>query len=507
MTIQGLLLILIGASLPCAVAESVTVIMKEGSRRTVDLVRHTNSAIFWRIDENANDQTIPFSRLNYVDFPKTTNWIDAQDALSSGRLDEAIQLFSGIAQKKKEHRFPIPGNLASLAQWKLLECYEKKLDAEKVASTAASLVRDRRALPQEYQQFSPVTQIWIAIGQKKWDSAMKMVRTLDGSARRNEFSYLSGRVLKEVGKHGEALDAFTETYTFGFGSTPALTRDALRQSVLILDGMGDEGRRPELQAQLKIYQELFGAGELWEGAPETLQALAKEELDTMSFGTKIPPLPELPPANERDWIHALETDPQVYLIGFGAFTTDQNMAPRMKQDSFVFTGAETLRARSSLAGRPIHVASVFIPENPDGIFFNAYVEGAGLTLYLKGGTMVLAWKGADNSAVKEFPLGSVKMGTQTSLRLSIDSSGKVRGKVGSVPMADLGSTSLQENKKPASMTLGWAPNERTMLAQEIPNFQGIIRHFSLGLSDKYRDAEKEMFGGKMVTLGIPKPKS
>lgn len=262
-------------------AEPILIHLKNGQTMDVELVGIANSAVQWRLSANdATVQTLSFTQISHVDFQPPDEWNDAVFALESGRFDEAVQRFRGIAAKPNNYFYPAPGNFASRAQVQLLQCFRGKLDAESAARQAEIVERAKPTLPPAERELEPIIRCWIAAGQSDWEGVLKAGDAI--AEPTPERSFLRGRAFVALGQNGEALDAFAETYTLGFGDSFEMNREALRQSAELLEGLiEDEERVPELRSLVKLYAELYGKGALWEGASDYLKELAAEELETI----------------------------------------------------------------------------------------------------------------------------------------------------------------------------------------------------------------------------------
>lgn len=488
-------------------AERVTLNLTNRQQMDVDLVQINSGSILWRLDESdPNTQSLPRSRIESIEFPATNDWIEAEDAFRYGKLEEALNRFKAIANRKRESHYPIPGNLASLAQMEILECYRRMLRADLVAKQASVIEREINTLPPNRRKVPDATRCWIAVGREKWEDALKVA--LESPEGDTEMSYLKGRALQELGRQDEAFDAFTSTYTLSFGSQPELSEDSLRRTIQILSDSEDVNRVPELQAQLKLFRELYGAGNLWEGVSDELVELSKGEIQMLGGGrTKIPPLPELPPKSERDWLLAMEVMP-AYVVGKGRFGMNENTAPGKRENSLIFEGGQSMWAGNlSLADQSIRIRSVFIPESDTGMLVRGGRLGVGFALYLKNGEVILAWSD-QGERITRFSLGTVEVGKEAKLTAIITSNKLVRGR-GSLGSFDPGSVpSLIKSKDRVSASVGSPSVEGGPSGETIPAFQGIIRHISLGIAKEpglINEAEKAMFEGKRIVLSVPVP--
>jgi len=276
-------LALLALAAAAARAEPVTIHLENGARMDVQLVRIDGERIHWRVDDpDVQVEPVPLERIAWVDFPPPKAWETARDAFAEGRYEDALQLFRNIADDRGDLHHPVPGNFASLAQRRILDCQRRLLLAPEVARQVELLEKQADALPPQQRALTPVERCWAALGREEWEKARRLAESAEEPE--HELAYLKGRASQGLGRDEEALEAYTAVYTFGLGSQPRIAADALRRSAEILAALDGEGRRAELRAQLKIYRELYGAGSLWDGAPERLVRLADGEVELMSTG-------------------------------------------------------------------------------------------------------------------------------------------------------------------------------------------------------------------------------
>ena len=135
-------------------------------------------------------------------------------------------------------------------------------------------------MPGNLQSFSPTESAWIEAGNSNWDGVIKIAEENQVvGVDATELAFLAGEGKFRAGKKMEALDYYTKAYSFGYGANPKVAKLCLKKSSEILGTVEREGRKAELQSQLKIYKELFGGGSLWNGAPPAFVELANADLD------------------------------------------------------------------------------------------------------------------------------------------------------------------------------------------------------------------------------------
>ena len=163
-----------------------------------EIVGATADTIRWRLyPDGTSISEIPINRVAWVEFPPTEEWEAAGEAMSLGKFNEAGRLYSAIAQNRRGNYFPVPGNFASLALKRILECHRHLLNGKQVAEIAKQLAPITPSLPPGEREFSPEDRAWIAAGEDKWEDVAKI--TEGASAQKTELSYLSGIAHRSLG--------------------------------------------------------------------------------------------------------------------------------------------------------------------------------------------------------------------------------------------------------------------------------------------------------------------
>lgn len=494
-------------------SRGAVVYLDDGQELVAEVSRVTPSGVTLQIDDAAGTVTsVPLNRVKWVEFETTPDWDAAEVAFSVGKFEEAGRLFTAIAADRQSNYYPVPGNLSSMAILRILECHRRLLNGERVASVAERIRKELNSLPPHLREFSREDRAWIAAGTEKWEEVVAIGEEV--TLGNTELYYLAGLAHVALGNTEEALDGFTQAYSLGFGSHPAIARISLQKAAEILYSLGDEQRLPELKAQLKIYQELYGSGKLWDGAPPRFSEIAISDLETMEISLEeeelvIPPLPELPPKESRDWLLAYELKNRAYVVGQGAFAplTFENAppGPGKQGNDLVFTGAESLgKSGFAINANVTRVRIVFIPESGDGSLLRAGKPGMGWEIYLEGGQAFLAWSVKTDGPVETIALGPVSLRGQTELVLNVVGSQKiVRGRVSPQAAQELGKVSSPiASKDKATVVISPGKGIHDLVR---PRFKGVIRHLSVGFAKSGQDmnaAEAKMFG-KRVVLAVP----
>ncbi len=216
--------------------------------------------------------------ISHVDFSPNLEWSDAMQAFGQRDYQEAALKFEAIAKKRNASTFyPAIGNFSTLADRRLLDCYRRLMEPEKIPPVVERMEWGK--LPPFERSASDVANVWAAVGSKDWESAITaaddaLQKTRPGSADANEISYLRGLAYDEKGEDEAAVLAFGSVIGPYPGTNRRTASDAIRRSAAIL--AKNPERKSELQALVHIYARSFGNGKLWpEATPEMKQLLAE----------------------------------------------------------------------------------------------------------------------------------------------------------------------------------------------------------------------------------------
>ena len=508
-----------------ASAELATVHLKDGRSLTVELVSVDRGQVKWKISPAATQvQQFLRSQIEYVDFPPTSEWIGAEEALQSGKLDEAVSLYTRVISSPASHYYPMPGNFVSLAKVRLLECYRTRMDMEAIAAQAV-IVRDEFSdLPPSYRKISPEVAAWVAISREKWQEGVEAVGNVEVP---NPETYLvRGMAYEGMGALEEAIRQYAGAYVLNFGGPVDLTKTSLRRSAEMLAKLKNEDRQNELQGLVKIYQDLFGKGNLWEGAPEWLVKLAAGELVVMSeltegldtpekpdgesvpLGQKSAELAALPPLADREWILTDELPHRAYVVGPGEADVTRTVEGGASEsgNGYAFDGSGgKVMVSGVAASQPfMRIRGDLTSETTDGIIAEMKGGAGGFGVYLKGGKITFAWapKGAK---VEAFTLGKMEEGSRGHFVITVGSDRKVR--VSGLGLEEQKVLSLKTRKKGLEILDNLKLSLGDLHSQKPPNegwpqstpFKGTIHHFSVVCGkngEQLKELQQIAFKGK-----------
>ena len=518
-----------------ASAELATVHLKDGRSLTVELVSVDRGQVKWRISPAATQvQQFLRSQIEYVDFPPTNEWIGAEEAFQSGKVDEAISLYTRVISSPASQYYPMPGNFVSLAKVRLLECYRNRMDTEAIAAQAA-IVRDEFSdLPPSYRRVAPEVAAWVAISKEKWQEGVEAVGNVEVP---NPETYLvRGMAYEGMGALEEAIRQYAGAYVLNFGGPVDLTKTSLRRSAEMLAKLKNVDRQNELQGLVKIYQDLFGKGNLWEGAPEWLAKLAAGELVVMSelaknievpekpksesdaIGQKSAALAGLPPIAERPWILTDELPERAYLVGPAEVevTRTLNEGATQSESGYVFDGiGANVEISGFAASQPfVKIRADLTPGTTDGVIAEMQGGAGGFGLYLKKSEVRFAWA-PKGSGVETFTLGKLEEGSRGNLTITCGGDRKIS--VNGLNQGEIKTYSLKSKSKGLEILDGQRVVLGDLHPQEPSNrgwekntpFKGIVHHFSVvsGKDGKHvKELERKAFKGKNPRFTPPPAK-
>ena len=493
---------------------------------TVELVAVDRGQVQWKMSAAATQvQIFLRSQIEFVDFPPTNEWEAAE---------EAIGLYQDVIAEPVSQFYPMPGNFSSLAQVRLLDCFRLQMNTEAIG-LQAQVVRDGITdLPPSYREVKPEVVAWVAMSKQQWQAAVDALEVVE--VQTPETCLIRGMALEELGQTEEAIRQYSGCYVLNFGGPIEMTKESLRRSASLLASLKSEHRQPELQAQVKIYRDLFGKGSLWEGAPDWLIKLADGELVVMSEladDVEEPEKPKgteaekgamedkpavavtLPDLSERDWILAEEL-PGVYVFGKnGRDEQEPSKAGGVKKTEvgYEFDGTGGCVTQPGVDGTQAYwkIRVRLQAESLDGVIAEMKGGSGGIGLYLEKGKVIFNWAPAGEK-VQRFELGAVKAGAMSSIAVTCSSKGGVVGRVNQV------SKPIKFDLKGKARGLGLGKSLKLVVGdihpleasntgwtESIP-FKGKIVHFSFGFGKDQPElgaGEMISFDGRLVRLGPP----
>lgn len=525
-------ILLLSLSLPfLAMADLATVHLPDGKSTTVELVSVDEGQVKWKdpLSTTAPVQSYLRSQVDHVDFPPTGLWKDAEASFQSGDLDNAIKLYQEVIADPYQHFYNIPGNFVSLAKARILEVHRARMDAAAIEKQAQVVREEFSNLPPAYRQVDPVVTAWIALAKEDWDGILSALDSVELPGA--ETFFLRGRALEAQGEWEEAVREYAGAYVLNFGGSTRITQTALERSANLLAASGDEDRTAELQAQAKIYRDLFGKGSLWTGAPDWVSELADGKISTANadiddskmqkpaentggaVATQTETEATVTPAEERDWLLASEIDRKVYVMNNAELEVENLGGVKKTGDGYEFDGTGGGLKFSALDGRSTIwiVKCIFVPQEKDGAFFDlSTVDKRGFGIYLKGGKLVAVWNPAKGRGA-QIDLGEIKVGTQHTLYFSVNQRGILRGRLDEhdavEARVDRRGLSFGASVNACLGDTG-SSDEDTFTADgnTYTPFKGSIPFFALGYGSNGKDiaeGEKSQFGGKVVRFRPP----
>jgi hypothetical protein len=255
-------------------AQDVTVEIENGQTMKLDwsLVKIESDNFIWKLNtDNSDEAALPIESIESIRFPATEEWRDANRLFNEGSLAKAAEAFSLIAAQREANHYPIPGNFASLAELRLLHCYNRLSDTEKVTEQYSKLQNMLKTLPKSRRTFSTEIQTIAAIGTEDWQHARELVAQFKDFEI--EQDYFAGRIAESSGDDKAAYHAYVRSYSLYFSAKKHLAADALKRSIELIQSGRVEIRKDQLQVGLKLYADQFGTGTLWPEATAEMPEL------------------------------------------------------------------------------------------------------------------------------------------------------------------------------------------------------------------------------------------
>ena len=509
-------------------ADLATIYLKDGQARTVELVSAERGQVRWRSSAAATEEQATLrSQIDFVAFPTTGAWREAEDAFESGRIPQAVTKYRLVIADQLAHFYPVPGNFVSLAQERLLRCFRRQMDVAAIAKQAELVRGEFLNLPPELRVVPPEVEAWKALAKGLSEKVLAALAEVENPTP--ETFYLRGRAFEASGKTEEAIQAYAGTYVLNFGGPLNYTREALQRSASLLNKLADSDRKAELQAQVKIYRDLFGVGKLWGDAPETLVLLADGKIE--SIGGAAEGDMEKPgsksggvvastsgtaataaPLGERDYILPEELPERVIYVGGDA---EASVKGGMKEaDGYAFdgTGGKVVISPIDASHPSMNIRVRFKPETENGVIADANVpRRGGFGIYLKEGEIVVVWH-RFKGKLRSWNVGKAPVGETTNLLLGCSAGGNcniVVGREKRTEEIEKGGLALGKGLTVVLGTTGDGGNKGAADGGSHPSFKGKIHHFSISSGANYnafKEKEIEKFGKRIVLLPpVPNP--
>lgn len=556
-TVTAVALLCIGR----ADADLVTIHLSDGTASTVELVGVEANELQWKENALPNSpvRSYPRAKISHVDFPETGAWRDAESAFESGKISEAIRLYQDVIATPAEHFYPLPGNFVSLAKLRILECQRTTMNPAAIAKQAELVKKDFANLPPAMRTLGPVIDAWAAVAKRQWDGVLESLATVEFPGP--ESFFLQGVALENLGKWQEALEQYSSCYVLNFGASAELTRQALRRAASLLAEHASEDRMPELQAQVKLYRELFGDGKLWSDADPQLIELAEGKIDALKIAVEgdfdgeaaapmetakpqadakdskavvakpaekaqpdagnvvvkeSPTMATLPVTAERDYLLPEELDERAFVIGPGGGKGEVKIVGGVTggEDGYVFDGTGGgIRIQPVAANQATFVFKIlFVAQSPDGAIadMNDGNKG-GFGLYLQDGNVIFAWA-SKREKLKKWNLGKVVVGKPANVYVNVNSSGKVIAVLGGTRQEFKIRKGAHGLSPQCVMYLGdigeIGVHSDTVIGTRFTPFKGVIKFASIETGKNgadIRDRQLARFGKRVVMTPPPPP--
>ena len=511
--------ILLSSGMPGVIhADLATIYLKDGQARTVELVSAERGQVRWRSSAAATEEQATLrSQIDFVAFPTTGAWREAEDAFESGRIPQAVTKYRLVIADQLAHFYPVPGNFVSLAQERLLRCFRRQMDVAAIAKQAELVRGEFLNLPPELRVVPPEVEAWKALAKGESEKVLAALAEVENPTP--ETFYLRGRGHEASGKTEDAIQAYAGTYVLNFGGPLNYTRDALQRSASLLNQLADSDRKAELQAQVKIYRDLFGAGKLWGDAPETLVALADGKIESIGGAEGDMEKPGSKSGGvvastsggsvtagaleDRDYILPEELPEMIFAIGSAAKVT----GGKKEADGYVFDGTGVRVGVGPInANHPaMNIRVRFRPDAENGVIVDANTSRGGFGVYLKKGELFFAWD-TNKGKLHVWNIGKAPVGETTNLLIGSSKSGSlniVLGREKRTEKAEAGGLALGGALSIILGDTGEGKNNGAADGGDHPPFKGTITHFSISSGEtdnEFKEKEIEKFGKRIALL-------
>ncbi|MCB1228891.1 MAG: hypothetical protein KDN19_01415 [Verrucomicrobiae bacterium] len=276
--------------------QEVTVQLTNGTVLTVRVESVDSASLAIRTAASQATARLGYDQIASVEWPETQEWVHAEQLFRTGQFGEAAVEFERLSQKKttRDTFYPAPGNFATRAHLRMLDCFRYQAQAPSVAKFLPGLEIEK--LPAAERELSAALELWALAGKGRWE---KVLTGADAGISENretkqgemiELTLLKGMALEELGRFPEATLAYAASYSLNAATDRQFSKLALRRSIEMLASQAElaeaarDERREEkpdwfqLRAQAQFYASVFGKGELWENAHPVANLALSEKL-------------------------------------------------------------------------------------------------------------------------------------------------------------------------------------------------------------------------------------
>lgn len=294
-----------------------TIFLKDGRALSGDVVSVGQTQLQWRIPNLPQPQTLQFEQIDFVEFPPPEAWTVAMERFDRGEFSEAAEAFKAISlQKNQQTHYPAPGNFATLAERRLLDCYRRLRQPEEIALVSRKIEWDK--LPTAERGVASIIDCWSAVGNGDWLGAQEAFTKAraevdDTDPAASELGFLNGLISIGLEKPDDASVEFGRAYSPDAAADPAMAADALRSAIEQI--LPNRERRAELRAMVHLYSELHGNGKLWDGAGDFLTKMHAEGFSVQMSLADAEASAEAPPLTMARYVRVERTSEEDTSVG------------------------------------------------------------------------------------------------------------------------------------------------------------------------------------------------
>ncbi|MEM7011482.1 MAG: hypothetical protein AAF585_08360 [Verrucomicrobiota bacterium] len=224
--------------------------------------------------------SIMLDEVDHVSFPPPPVWNQIMELFDKGEYERALAGLEPISNTRTDATFyPAPGNFATLAERRLLDCYRKLRRWGDLRYVQRKIEWNK--LPVEERELASVFAVWAEIGDEEWDEALKFadIAMTEAPASGPELGFARALAYKGLGNEKDAIIALAETFGPYSGSDRELAKEAMIECANLVGN--DPDRQPELKALVHTYSAIYGNGKIWDGSTPLQNELLALKLDTI----------------------------------------------------------------------------------------------------------------------------------------------------------------------------------------------------------------------------------
>ena len=151
-------------------AQSSMIMLNDGRALEGRVESVAQDSLKWWLVGLPQAQTLKYDQIKYVEFAQPQNWVNVMTLFYFFLFAAAAEIFKDISLQRNSATFyPAPGNFATLADRRLLDCYRRLRMPKEIAYISKRIEWNK--LPPSEREVASIIDCWSAIGNGEWELA------------------------------------------------------------------------------------------------------------------------------------------------------------------------------------------------------------------------------------------------------------------------------------------------------------------------------------------------